>query len=62
MHAEKLAKTEFEDQFRRDYRDICSGLPVGVFLGHELNDADLESHLNQFHQYHRSNPMQNQLH
>jgi len=23
FHAEKLAKSQFEDQFRRDYREIC---------------------------------------
>ncbi|TMR66479.1 hypothetical protein [Streptococcus pseudopneumoniae] len=43
-HGEKLAKTEFEDQFRRDYRDICSVLPVKVFLGHNLNDKELNEH------------------
>jgi len=50
-HFEKLAKTEFEDQFRRDYRDLCSAMPVKVFLGHKLDDAELDSYLNQFHQY-----------
>ena len=50
-HAEKLAKTEFEDQFRRDYRDLCSAMPVKVFLGHKLDEAELERYLNQFHQY-----------
>ena len=51
FHAEKLAKTEFEDQFRRDYRDICSNLPVKVFLGHRLDEAELTDSLNHFHQY-----------
>ena len=50
-HAEKLAKSEFEDQFRRDYRDICKDIPVRAFLGHELSAANLESALNTFHQY-----------
>ena len=43
----KLAKTEFEDQFRRDYRDICSNLPVKVFLGHRAMSS--EDSLNHFH-------------
>lgn len=51
FHAEKLAKSQFEDQFRRDYREICSALPVRVFLGHELDESQLEENLNQFHQY-----------
>ncbi|MBN4074086.1 hypothetical protein JYT61_00845 [bacterium AH-315-E10] len=50
-HAEKLSKAEFEDQFRRDYRDICALLPVKVFLGHKLNESELDESLSEFHQY-----------
>lgn len=50
-HAEKLAKAEFEDQFRRDYREICKDLPVKAFLGHQLSPEELEGSLSVFHQY-----------
>ena len=50
-HAEKLAKAQFEDQFRKDYRDICKEIPVRSFLGHELSEDQLEEHLSLFHQY-----------
>lgn len=50
-HAAKQSKTQFEDQFRRDYRDICSALPVKAFLGHELSESELDECLSQFHQY-----------
>ena len=50
-HAEKLAKAEFEDQFRRDYRDICKDLPVKSFLGKDLSSEELEASLGLFHQY-----------
>ena len=50
-HAEILSRAAFEDQFRRDYRDICSALPVKVFLGHSLDKSELEGCLSQFHQY-----------
>ena len=50
-HTERIAKTEFEDQFRRDYRDICSNLPVKAFLGHSFSDSELDSSLGDFHQY-----------
>ena len=49
--SEKLAKTEFEDQFRRDYREICASLPVHVFLGHELPPEEIQQNLGTFHEY-----------
>ena len=51
FQSEKLAKTEFEDQFRRDYRDICAALSVKVFLGNKLSSEELDSSLGVFHQY-----------
>lgn len=50
-HAEKLAATQFEDQLRKDYRDLCAQLPVKAFLGEELEKAELEECLSEFHQY-----------
>jgi len=50
-HAEKLAKSEFEDQFRRDYREICKELPVKAFLEQRLSPEELDSSLGVFHQY-----------
>ncbi len=50
-HAEKLASTEFEDQLRRDYRDICAALPVKTFMGQPLSEKELQEALGQFHQY-----------
>jgi len=50
-HSEKLAATEFEDQLRRDYRELCAQLPVNAFLGEELTTEELEESLSEFHQY-----------
>lgn len=55
-HAEKLAAAEFEDEIRREYRQLCGELPVKVFLGDELSDDELENCLGEFHRYfHLSN-------
>lgn len=50
-HAERLAATQFEDQLRKDYRDLCANIPVKAFLGESLSDEELEDSLSAFHQY-----------
>ncbi|MFT5465495.1 MAG: hypothetical protein ACI8UO_000590 [Verrucomicrobiales bacterium] len=50
-HAEKLAAAEFEDEIRREYRQLCGDLPVKVFLGDELTEDELEDALGDFHRY-----------
>ena len=50
-HAKNLASTQFEDQLRKDYRDLCANLPVKSFLGEELSTEELDDSLSGFHQY-----------
>ncbi len=50
-HSERLAATQFEDQLRRDYRELCARLPVKAFLGEPLTDSELQESLAAFHEY-----------
>jgi hypothetical protein len=45
------AQAEFEDSIQRDYREILKELPVEVFLGVELSEAQRSASLGLFYRY-----------
>jgi hypothetical protein len=49
--AQRQARTEFEDNIDREYRDLALELPVEVFFGETLTDTQLRAALKHFFHY-----------
>ncbi len=45
------ARTDFEDDLTREYREIARGIPVRLHLGGEVSDEEFESAFPRLYQY-----------
>jgi len=51
IEAKKQARTVFEDDLDREYREITKHIPVKAFLGEELSEKEFEQALPSLYQY-----------
>jgi hypothetical protein len=48
---QEQARTQFEDDLAREYREIAQRIPVKALLGEELNDKEYAAALDSFYHY-----------
>lgn len=49
--ARSIAQLQFEDALAREYRDLCSSIPAGVFLHREISESDYKQTFDEFYRY-----------
>ena len=48
---QRLSQLNFEDQFSKEYRELCTQFPAEVLLGKEITDAEYKTLFDEFYRY-----------